>query len=185
MQFPLQITFRNMPSSEAIEANIREKAEKLQRYYSHILNCNIVVEAPHRHHHKGKIYHVRIDINVPNKELVVSRDPHQNHAHEDVYVAIRDAFEAARKQLESFAAKQRGEIKTHETPHSIGQIIAVLEGQDHGFIRTQEGREIYFHKNSVLSSAFSELEPGSVVKFIEHTGEKGPQASSVSLLNKA
>ncbi len=106
MEIPLQISFKNMEGSEAIEARIHEKAAKLEQYFGRLTSCRVVVEAPHRHHHKGKIYHVRIDIGVPgHPDLVVSREPEENHAHEDVYVAIRDAFSKAQRQLQDFRHK--------------------------------------------------------------------------------
>jgi ribosomal subunit interface protein len=109
METPVQITFRDMPGSPALEEKIREHAAKLERYFERITRCRVVVEAPHRHHHKGKIYHVRIDISVPGHELVVNRDPKENHAHEDLYVALSDAFAAAERQVEDFARKIRGD----------------------------------------------------------------------------
>lgn len=111
MQIPLQVTFRDMEHSDAVETRIREKAEKLQRYYDRIMGCRVVVEMPQRHKHQGKLHSVRIDLTVPGAELVA------NHTqHEDVYVAIRDAFDAMSRQLEDYARKQRGEVKTHATP---------------------------------------------------------------------
>ncbi len=106
MEIPLQISFKNMEGSDAIEARIREKAAKLEQYFGRLTSCRVVIEAPHRHHYKGKIYHVRIDIGVPgHPDLVVSREPEENHAHEDVYVAIRDAFSKAQRQLQDFRHK--------------------------------------------------------------------------------
>jgi len=106
MQPNLQITFRDLPKSEAIEANIREKAEKLASLYDRINRCSVIVESPHRHHHKGKQYHVRIDISLPGHELVVNRDPGHLETHEDAYVAVRDAFNAVRRQLTELVKKQ-------------------------------------------------------------------------------
>ena len=114
MQVPLQISFHGIPKSEAVEAKIREKVDKLEKFHSHIMSCRVAVEAEHHHHHQGNQYHVRIDITTPNKELVVSREHHENKAHEDVYVAIRDAFDIAKRQLEDYARIQRGDVKTHE-----------------------------------------------------------------------
>jgi ribosomal subunit interface protein len=116
MRQPLQINFRDIPQSDAVEARVREKAEKLDRFYDKIMTCSVMVEAPHGHHHKGNLYHVRIDLTVPNGEIVINRDPKDNHAHEDVYVAIRDAFDAARRKLQDYARKQRGDVKKHELP---------------------------------------------------------------------
>jgi ribosomal subunit interface protein len=112
MQIPLQISFRNMDPSPAVEARIRKKAAKLERFHDRIIGCKVVVEAPHRHHHKGKLYSVRVDISVPRKDVVVDRAKPTNHAHEDIYVAIRDAFDAAARRLEDTARKMRGSVKT-------------------------------------------------------------------------
>ena len=113
MQIPLQITFHGIPKSEAVEAKIHEKVEKLDKFHSHIMSCRVAVEAEHHHHHQGNHYHIRIDITTPHKELVISREHHDNKAYEDVYVAIRDAFDAARRQLEDYTRVQRGDVKTH------------------------------------------------------------------------
>ncbi|MBI2286962.1 MAG: ribosome-associated translation inhibitor RaiA [Nitrosomonadales bacterium] len=109
MQIPLQITIRDVEHSEALEAHIRGKVEKLEEFFKHITSCRVVVEVPHKHHHQGKQFNVRIDIGVPGSEIVVNRD----HA-EDIYVALRDAFDAAKRQLEDYARKIRGDVKTHE-----------------------------------------------------------------------
>jgi ribosomal subunit interface protein len=109
MQIPLQITIRDVDHSEALETRIRDKVAKLEEFSKHIISCRVVVEVPHKHHHQGKQFNVRIDIGVPGSEIVVNRD----HA-EDVYVALRDTFDAAKRQLEDYARKIRGDIKAHE-----------------------------------------------------------------------
>jgi len=109
MQIPLQITIRDIDHSEALEAHIRDKAKKLDEFFNHIMSCRVVVGMPHKHHHQGKQFNVRIDIGVPGNEIVVNRD----HA-EDVYVALRDAFDAVKRQVEDHARKIRGDVKTHE-----------------------------------------------------------------------
>lgn len=119
MRIPMEITFRHMDPSPAVEARIREKAEKLDRFSAQIMACRVVVEAPHEHKHQGKLFHVRIDLTVPGGELVVSRGHnHQSHAHEDVYVALRDAFDAAKRRLEDYTRQQRGDVKAHSKPPS-------------------------------------------------------------------
>lgn len=183
MQLPLQISFRDMEPSTAVEAKIRERAVRLDRYYDRIMGCRVVVEAPHGRHHQGKLFHVRIDLTVPGGELLVSREPAQHHAHEDVYVAVRDAFNAAERRLEDYARRQRSHVKTHETP-ARARVARVFPEEGYGFIATADGREIYFHKNSVLNDAFDRLEGGSEVRFVEEAGEKGPQASTVRLVGK-
>jgi ribosomal subunit interface protein len=116
MQIPLEIRFRNMDPSPAVEARIREKAAKLERFHDRIIGCSVVVEAPHKHHHKGKLYSVHIDISVPGKDVVIDRAKPLDHAHEDVYVAVRDAFNAAARRLEDYTRRMRGDVKSHVTP---------------------------------------------------------------------
>jgi ribosomal subunit interface protein len=176
-ELPLQITFRNMAASPALETSIRMKAGRLDRFSGHITACHVIVEVPHRHQHQGNLYHVRIDVSVPGWELNVSREPAEHHAHEDAYVAIRDAFDAVVRQLEGYVRRQRGQTKLHEgTPE--GHVLRLVSA-DHGFIETPYGREIYFHRNSVLGDGFDMLELGDCVHFVEEEGEKGPQASTV------
>ncbi len=183
MQIPLQISFRNMDPSPAVEARIREKAAKLERFHDRIVGCTVVVEAPHRHHHKGKLYNVRIEISVPGKNVVVDRARPIDHAHEDVYVALRDAFDAAVRRLEDQTRKMRGSVKAHEEP-THGKIENLFG--DYGFITTAEGDEVYFHRNSVVGADFDALEVGNEVSLVvaEEEGEKGLQASTVKPIGK-
>ncbi len=118
MKIPLEINFRHMDPSAAVEANIREKAAKLERHFDRIIGCRVVVEAPHRNHRKGKLFTIGINISVPGKELVVNHAGPKDHAHEDAYVAIRDAFNAAVRQLEDHARKIRGDVKTRAAPQA-------------------------------------------------------------------
>jgi len=184
MQIPLQITFRHMDTSEALEADIREKAEKLERISSHITSCRVVVEAPHRHSRKGKLYRVSVDITHPPKvEIAVSREHRADHAHEDVYVAVRDAFNAAARRLEDAVRKMNGEVKAHEAPPH-GRVVRMFP--DHGFIEMSDGQEIYFHRNSVVDGGFDALEDGAEVRVVVAEGESaaGPQASTVQPIGK-
>jgi len=181
MPFPVEITFHRMQPSAAIESRIREKAVKLERFYDRIMSCHIVVEAPHSHHHKGKVHHLSITIKVPQSQVVVNREQHANHAHEDLFVVIRDSFKAAQRKLEDFARQQRGDVKIHEAPPS-GWVSRLVPEENYGNIETSDGRLIYFHRNSVLGDAFDQLEIGVAVSFVEEQGEEGPQASTVRML---
>lgn len=178
MRLPLRITFKGMDRSEAVEAAVKERAEKLDRFCDDIMGCRVVVEAAHRRHHQGKLYDVRIDITMPKEEIVVNREPGLDHAHEDVYVAVRDAFDAARRRLEDYVRRRRRNVKIHEEMPR-GRIARLEPAMDCGFIETDDGREIYFHRNSVVDGDFDRLEPGYRVRFHEETGVKGPQASTV------
>jgi ribosomal subunit interface protein len=110
MKTPLQVTFRNIEHSDALETHIREKAAKLETFFDPIMSCRVVVEVPHQHKHQGKRFNVRIDIGVAGHEIVVNRDDH-----EDVYVALRDGFDAAKRQLKDYAHRLHGDVKTHQT----------------------------------------------------------------------
>ena len=116
MTIPLQIVFRNMDHSDAVAGAIEERIEKLERFSQHIMRCKVTVEAPHKHHAKGNIYHVSIEIHVPGAEIIVNRDPSKNHAHEDVYVAVRDAVNAAGRQLQDQVRLSRRKVKAHDAP---------------------------------------------------------------------
>lgn len=207
MKLPLQITFRHMPPSPAIEENIREKAAKLDELYDKIMSCRVAVEAPHRHHHKGKAYVVRIDLTVPGGELVVNREPQrlvpkkargdgeidrdfaESHepskhaAHEDIYVAIRDAFTAAGRKLQDHARRRRGEVKLHEST-ALARVAKLFPADEYGFLQTADGREVFFHKNSVLAPGYGHLAVGQQVHFAEELGDKGPQASTVRVAGR-
>ena len=100
MTLPLQITFRHMDPSAALEAKIRRKAMELEHLFDRITACRVVVECHHRHRHQGKLFQVRVDLSVPGSQLVAGRNHAFDRAHEDAYVAARDAFDAARRQLE-------------------------------------------------------------------------------------
>jgi ribosomal subunit interface protein len=183
MQQPLQITFRNLDRSPAIEAKIRERAAKLEKYCDRIMGCRVAVEALHRHRRHGNLYHVRIDVTVPGAELVASREPDEHHAYTDVYVAIRDAFDSMRRQLEDYVRRSRGQVKTHAAPPQ-GTIVELDAEQGYGRIESSDGRLVYFHRNSLLDADFDRLAIGTKVIFVEEMGERGPQASTVRLAGR-
>ncbi|HEY9799769.1 MAG TPA: HPF/RaiA family ribosome-associated protein [Leptolyngbyaceae cyanobacterium] len=183
MIIPLQITFHNIPPSEAVEAKIRSLADKLEHFYNRITSCRVIVDAPHRHQRNGKLYQIRIDITVPTGEIVVNRDPPEHQSHEDIYVAIRDAFDAAKRKLQDHTSLLRQETKTHaEQPH--GRIASLFSDEGYGFIEIPDGSEVYFHRNSLFNGDFDQLQVGDEVRFAEEEGDKGLQASTVRLIGK-
>jgi cold shock CspA family protein len=202
MIIPVQITFRNVASTPEVEAKIRARAQKLEKFYSPITSCRVLVEAPARHRQKGYSFHVRIDLTVPEGEIVVKREPTLYPKEKDIgderrrklmetrperkhlEVAIREAFHAARRRLEDHARQKRADVKTHE-PIPQARVTKLFPVEGYGYIETPDGREIYFHENSVLNDRFKSLKLGSKVSFTEEAGEKGPQASSVHLITRA
>lgn len=180
MPVPTKITFRDFPPSDAVSARITERAEKLGNFHKRITECRVTVESPHRHHRKGKLYQINIVLLVPGGELVVNNATHDKHAHEDIYVAIRDAFNAIQRKLEDHVRVRGGKIKAHETPTTQGKIAKLFH--DYGFIEDALGGEIYFHCNSVADDGFDRLEVGDEVRLTVAPDEsdKGPQATVVT-----
>ncbi|ODU06118.1 MAG: 30S ribosomal protein S30 [Thiobacillus sp. SCN 63-1177] len=161
MKTPLQITFRDIEHSDALEAHIREKAEKLETVFEPIMSCRVVVEMPHQHKHQGRFFNVRIDIGVPGSEIVVNRD-----RHEDIYVVLRDAFDAARRQLDDYSRRLRRETKVHDTEY-IGEVVRLYPDEGYGFIRRTDGDELYFNADNLVNATLNQLDAGDAVKFIE------------------
>ncbi len=184
MQEPLKLTIRNIQPQykDDIETEVREWSDKLDKFYPRITTGRVVIELPHRRHREGNLYRVVITVSVPGKQIVVDREHPYNQIHENYRIAIRDAFEDAFRQLEEYDLVQSREIKAKDTevPHGV---ITKLFPDGYGFIEEFGGREIYFHKNSVLDG-FENLRIGMEVRFEEEAGEKGPQASTVKVLKK-
>ena len=174
MQIPLQISLHGIEHSDAIYNAIREKADRLDRYYEHVMSCRVVLELAGRHKRHGKQFTARIDLKVPGGEIVVT------HEHdEDLQVALRDAFDAARRRLEDYARGQRGDVKRHPQEFT-GRVARIDAGQGIGFIATPDGRELYFSRENVVHPPFEHLAVGTTVHFIEEAAAEGLQAKRVS-----
>jgi cold shock CspA family protein/ribosome-associated translation inhibitor RaiA len=185
MQVPLDISFQNCEPSEAIRSEIERHASRLEKFHDHITACHVAVTAPSTRHHEGNLFSIRIRVAMPqHKDIVVTKTHGDMPQHEHIKVAIKDAFALAQRQIEDAARDMRGQVKQHEPQQARGRVARFLAGEDCGFIETADGREIYFHRNSVLEGAFDRLTVGSEVRFVEEMGEKGPQASTVHLIGK-
>lgn len=198
MQLTPSITFRGIDPSAALEAEIRARIGKLETYYRPIMGCHVLVELAERHHETGNRYHVRIDVTVPGEEIVVTHeaglhataqdvdaekttkeaeaDPERKHAR----VALREAFDIARRRLQDYGRRQRGTVKA-SARQPRGRVVQLFPIDEYGYIEAQDGHEVYFQKSSVLKNAFDRLTVGSTVSFVEEYGEKRPQASTVTL----
>jgi cold shock CspA family protein/ribosome-associated translation inhibitor RaiA len=181
METPLEIAFHNMPSSPDIEAEIRRQVGKLERRFGRLTACRVSVELLHRQHQTGNLYEVHITMRVPKGELAVSREPHrakEKYADPDIHVSLREAFKAAARRLTEYKRKLKGEGKPHEEAFA-GQIVQISPTEDHGFILTHEGTQLYFHRNSLIKGDFDRLQRGERVHFVESDGDTGPIASKV------
>jgi cold shock CspA family protein len=196
---PVQVTFRNIQPREALEEAVRERAAWLETFYPDIVGCRVLIETPHRHREQGQHVRVCIELSLPGKDVVVNHEPtlhgtlkdveeeahHKDDdieaVHKYVEVAVREAFDAARRRLQDGARRQRGDVKAHQAP-SHGRVVSLAE--DHGFIEASDGRQVYFHRASVLEEGRAHLAVGSEVAFVEEEGDEGPQASTVRVLGK-
>lgn len=185
MQVPLKITFRNVRKTPDLEVLIAKQAAKLDRVCDHIISCQVAVEKPQEHQRVGNPFRVRIDVTVPPEhELVVSREATEGDLHDRLPTVLRGAFDAMRRQLQKLAEKQRLEVKSHPEQEVGGFVSQLFREEGYGFIKGLDGREIYFHKNSLLGGEFDRVEVGTGVRWVEQEGEKGPQASSVRIVDK-
>ncbi|MEL6319867.1 MAG: HPF/RaiA family ribosome-associated protein [Cyanobacteria bacterium J06626_14] len=185
MQLPIDISYRNVEKTPAIDDLIRSKAEKLEEVCDHIMGCHIAIEQTHTHPEKGSPYRVRIDLTVPpNHEIVAEKSPDEGIQYDALQVVIRDAFEAARRQLKELTEKQQNRTKSHPEQVTGGIITKLFLEEGYGFLKAFDDQEIYFHRNSVLHDDFERLTVGTGVQFFLSQGEKGPQASTVRLINK-
>ncbi len=180
MQTQPTVSFDDIPSDEAVRDAAYEQIAELEDCFDRITGCHVVVAQPHRHHREGRLYSVRIELLVPGVEIVVNRNHPLEHAHEDIFVALRDAFLAARRRLEEHVQLLRGEGKSH-TPQAAGHVAKLFPLEGYGFIETTDGREVYFHRHAIGDQEFRRLDIGSRVHFREELGDEGPQAVFVHL----
>jgi ribosome-associated translation inhibitor RaiA/cold shock CspA family protein len=178
-----EISFRDMEPSPRLEAKIISRVKKIEQIFNHISACRVIVEAPHKHKMRGNMFHVRIDLSAPQGELVASRDVGVRIAHEQVDVALRDAFAALKRQLQKHKEKMRVDFHIPDRLPT-GVIRELFPYDEYGILETSDGREIYFHKNSLVEGSFERLKVGDELRFKEELGAKGPQASTVHFARK-
>lgn len=182
MQIPLQITFEGgLTTSDALRDRIVREAAKLERFHDRISSCRVAVIGRGGRRRHGDLYAVRLQLTGPGlQEVVIDRNPPEDHAHEDAFVAVRDAFAAARRRLQDRRSRMVGKVKLHEEAPR-GRVTQLFPDEGYGFLESLDGREIYFHRNALLNGDFDRLTVGREVRFFEREGEKGPLASSVHL----
>ena len=184
MQTSVEIDFQGMTGNAGLREAIENHVAELERRFSRVTACRVVLKAPGGHHRTGGLYEVNIHLALPDgRDVNVERTAQADERHSDVTFAINDAFKRARRQLQDQARRLAGQVKIHEN-QPIGTVARLDQSGEFGFLETSDGREIYFHRNSVLDHGFPQLAIGSRVTFAEEAGDKGPQASTVRLLGK-
>jgi cold shock CspA family protein len=199
MKVPPTITFRRMQPTDALDADVRRRLSKLETYCPSLMGARVVIEPAERHHRGGNRFHVRIDLTVPGEEIAVSHEAslragaralgarttrktdEPDPTRKLLGVAIREAFDVARRRLQDYVRRQRGNVKAH-TPVPDGRVVRLFPADSYGFLEADDGHEVYFHRNSVLDDGFDALKVGSRVAFVEEGGDRGPQASTVRVL---
>ena len=184
METPVQIDFQGMPPSASVRDEITAHIAGLEERSGRITACRVILKAPGGHHRTGGLYEVNIHLMLPNgREVNVGRTPKEDERHSDITFAINDAFHRARRVLQDQVRRMQGQTKSHEEA-PLGTVSQLEPIDGFGMLTTADGREIYFHRNSVLNDAFKNLKIGTRVTFAEEVGDKGPQASTVKLLGK-
>ena len=184
METPLQIEFKGLDADSRLRDVIKTHVDELESRFGRVTACRIMLKAPSEHHRTGGQFEVHIRMALPGgREVNVGRTPRADERHSDIDFAISDAFHRARRQLQDQVGQLQGKTKAHEPPAMA--VVSRLEPTDkYGMLETSDGREIYFHENSVLNNSFAKLKVGTRVSYSEEPGEKGPQASTVKVLGK-
>jgi len=189
MQAPIEIAFQHCKPSEEIRAEVAKQAKRLEKFSDRITSCHVAIAGPQTRHRQGDLFKIDVRIAMPeHRDVIVARTHGDAPEREHPLVAVREAFDAAVRQIEDLARETRDQVKDrqvkdHQT-ESHGRVTKFLAGEDCGFIETAEGREVYFHRNAVLGGAFDRLTIGSEVRFVEEEGVKGAQSSAVRLVSK-
>jgi cold shock CspA family protein len=185
MNVPLELSFRHIEKTADLESLIRERVEKLEQVCDYLSSCRVSLDRIHHVPRRGSPYRVRVDLTVPpGHELVATREPGEGDAEDVLHSIIREVFDAAQRQLKELVHKQRGKLKSHPDQEVVAIVTRLYPEEGYGFIRTIDGREIYFHRNSVVNEEFEALSEGTGVHFEEELGEEGPQATSVKVIGR-
>jgi len=183
METPAQMDFKGIEPSESVRQAIASHIAGLEQRCGRLTACRVVLKGPGGHHRTGGLYEVNIRLALPDgREVDVGRTPTADERHADLDFAVNNAFKRARRRLQDKVRRMQGQVKVHDSL-PVGTVIRT-DAAGFGFLESADGREVYFHQNSVLDGAFSRLGVGTRVTFAEEMGEKGPQASTVRLLGK-
>jgi cold shock CspA family protein len=184
MQTPVQVDYHGGPVPAHIRDSVATHVAGLEKRFGRITTCRVSVKPPTGHHRTGGPYEVTIHLALPNRrEVTVDRHTNADERFADPAFAVNDAFKRVRRRLQDQVRRMQGKVKVHE-PAPLGEVVRLDRDGGFGFLRTPDGREVYFHGNSVLAGGFSRLEVGMHVAFAEEDGEKGPQASTVRIAGK-
>lgn len=181
MNMPLDVTFHGIPTSPALRDAIAERVSRLERFAPDAISCRVTVEYESRRRHQGRIYRVHARLVLPSGEYNVGRSSPIVSAHEDPYIAVRDTFDALRRRLDSHDRRRPSNVEHHAEP-TRGRILELFPDTGYGVIESETGRTVHFHRNSLLGNA-EDLEIGREVSFTELSGDDGPWAGSLRVID--
>jgi cold shock CspA family protein/ribosome-associated translation inhibitor RaiA len=185
MNVPLEISYHQVERTAELDDLVRLQLEKLERGFRHLSSCRVALEQSQHGRHVANPYRVRIDLTVPpGHEVVVNYETKDNRVAQSLPAVLRAAFSVARRQLQKLSELQRSDVKSHPEQETSAMVVRLFPEDDYGFLRTIDGREIYFHRRSVLNGDFIRLEVGTGVRYAEEEGDEGPQASTVEIVDK-
>jgi len=182
MRVPLEIAIlEDAVTKDAVEKEIRKRTERLDRHHRRLTSCRVVLESGHRASEGSTTVRARVEVGAPpGHRLVGKEEAREDSATGSALTAVRSAFDSVERQLAKLSARQSGHVKRHVEQEVRGFVTKLFD--DYGFLETETGREVYFHRNSVVGREFDSLERGAGVAFSEEAGREGPQASSVRVI---
>ncbi|MFP4473346.1 MAG: HPF/RaiA family ribosome-associated protein [Candidatus Omnitrophota bacterium] len=182
MQVPLEVTFHNCEHLDDIEQLVREKTDSLEKVCDHIISCRVAIEQPHKHHHKGNAYRVRIYVTAtPKHELFVEEEPTEEKKDYSLKSIVQKAFKTMQRRLKKLNEEQHGQVKSH--PNNDVEALVEKIFPQHGFLRTLDTDEqIFFNRKSVINEEFERLKPGTGVHAAYYSTEDGYHASTVKVV---
>lgn len=184
METPVEIDFQGVEADPRVRSAIATHVTQLEERFGRITAGRVVLKGPGGRHRTGGLFEVSIRLALPEgREVNVGHTRQNDERYSDLPFAINDTFKRARRQLQDQVRKMQGDVKTHDAP-PVGIVVELDPLGEFGFLETPDGREIYFHRNSVLGGNFAKLAVNSHVSYSEELGDKGPQASTVRLLEK-
>lgn len=180
----IQVTFRNVSPTDALRAYAERRANKLYELDSRITSLHVTIESPHKHHAHGNAYRVVVEAHAPGHTIVSGHQRPDDPRFRDAYAAIDDAVDDAVRRVHDARDKQaHPRHAAHHLRPSRGRVAKLFVDDGYGFLESETGEEIYFHENSVLGHGFDRLAIGTRVRYAEEIGDKGPQASTVTIVH--
>ncbi len=200
MQTEPKLTVKNIELTPNMEKLIKRGISKLEHVCNYIVSTSIILEQVQKRHQTGNVFKMQIDIKIPDRsDIIVERlsknskktylttdeepdlnsIPKPKKREEPLPSLVRRTFDSAQRELQKIVDKQRGEVKSHPQQQAQAMVEKLFPRMDYGFLRTMDGQQIYFHKNSVPHRHWQNLKVGTAVRYTPQIGEKGLQASTV------